>query len=433
MLIILLCLILSVFFTKPAFASNTFGIHLTQTSDINTAHKIINSSGGDWGWATIVIRTDQLDKNMWQEFFDNCRKYHIIPIIRLSTIMDNNVWIRPSLTDIDNLANFLNSLNWPSVPQHIILFNEINHGQEWGGAVDIKNFTDIAIYTAQKFKSLNSHFFILTPGLDLAAPQKPPDFYNFKNVYQEIKLYKPEYFDQFDGLATHFYPQNSKNDFNSELPYFKKGIPVFITETGWKHQRPYTPKSAASYILKILNDYSNNKQVQSITPFIYNYPNPPFEYFSWLDKNEKLYPDFQIIVDQSKNKNQPLQITNLSYQKIHLPILMFANREYQGQIFLKNNGQSIWGETSFCLPSTASNNITLDPLCTDTTLIYPGQTKIFSFKFKIDSTNLFSKSFLSWEKVGPIEISPLTSGSTIYRPKSGLKQKIIDFLYNLLN
>ena len=425
---ILVCLILSILFPKTILANNNFGLHLTQTSDINSAYSIINSSQGDWGWATIVLRTDQLDKNMWQEFMDNCRKYHIIPIIRISTRMENNAWVRPTFTDIDNLSNFLNSLNWPSTPQYITLFNEINHGQEWGGEVDIKNFVDTAIYATDKFKSLNPNFFILTPGLDLAAPEQPNKFKNFINVYNEIKLYKPEYFNIFDGLATHFYPQNSKKDFNSELRYFKKDIPIFITETGWKHERPYTCQAAATFTLNILRSYSVNPQVKAITPFIYNYPYPPFEPFSWVDKDEKLLPDFQIIVDEPKTKNTPLQTTNLAYQRIHLPILMFSEKEYQGQIFLKNTGQSIWGEIPFCLKPLASTNITLDPLCTDNTLIFPGQTKIFSFKFKIDSTNLFAKSYIAWEKVGPIEITPLTSNSVIYRPKTGLKQQFLDFI-----
>ena len=114
--------------SNPILASerNIFGLHLTQTADLDSAKNIINSSGGDWGYVTVVIRTDQLDKNTWQEFFDNCRKYHIIPIIRLATIMENNFWKIPSESDIDNLANLLNSLNWPMIPKYIMPFNEID-------------------------------------------------------------------------------------------------------------------------------------------------------------------------------------------------------------------------------------------------------------------------------------------------------------------
>ncbi|MFA5025204.1 MAG: hypothetical protein WC503_01690, partial [Candidatus Shapirobacteria bacterium] len=86
--------LLSIFFLNinPILASerNIFGLHLTQTADLDSAKNIINSNGGDCGYVTVVIRTDQLDKNTWQDFFDNCRKSHLIPIIRLATIMENN-------------------------------------------------------------------------------------------------------------------------------------------------------------------------------------------------------------------------------------------------------------------------------------------------------------------------------------------------------
>jgi len=423
-MIILLCLILSVFLTKPAYAKNTFGLHLTQTSDINSAYSIINSTNGDWGWATIVIRADQLDKNIWQEFFDNCRKYHIIPIIRIATTMENNYWKIPEISDIDNIANFLNSLNWPSQKQHVTLFNEVNHGQEWGSEVDVKNFVDIAIYAADKFKSLNPNFFVLTPGLDLAAPEKPPAFKNFENFYNEIKLYNPSYFEKFDGLATHYYPQNNKKDFRYELKYFKNDIPVFITETGWKHQRPYTCQASAVRTLAIIREYSQLPQVMAITPFIYNYPNPPFEHFSWLDKNEKLFPEYNILLNEPKGKNQVEQITKYKLEKYHLPIIMLINHEYTGQIYLKNTGQSIWGETSFCIKPNSSENIILDPICSDTNLVLPNQTKIFSFKFKITKNNIYKKSYLSWDNIDNIDINPLTSNSTIYHPKISFWENI---------
>jgi hypothetical protein len=182
-------------YDKPILASgNIFGLHLTQPQDLLTAKDIINSNGGDWGWVTIVIRLDQLNHQTWQDFFNNCRKYHLIPIVRLATIADGGNWKVPSLSDIDNLASFLNSLNWPSKTQHIILFNEINHGQEWGGEVNIKNFVDMSIYTYKKFKSLNSNFFILGSALDLAAPENPPEFRSAESVYQEIYVYNKEYF-----------------------------------------------------------------------------------------------------------------------------------------------------------------------------------------------------------------------------------------------
>ena len=92
-LFLILFLFFGVIFNKSILASpNIFGLHLTQTQDLISAKDIINSNGGDWGWVTIVIRTDQLDYRTWQDFFDNCRRYHLIPIIRLATYSDNGNW-----------------------------------------------------------------------------------------------------------------------------------------------------------------------------------------------------------------------------------------------------------------------------------------------------------------------------------------------------
>ena len=57
-------LIFSLLFNSHILASdNIFGLHLSQTEDIYQANQVINSQNGDWGWATIVIKLDQLDQH----------------------------------------------------------------------------------------------------------------------------------------------------------------------------------------------------------------------------------------------------------------------------------------------------------------------------------------------------------------------------------
>jgi len=64
-----LLLIFTLIFSSPILASgNIFGIHLSQTEDIHSTAKVINSQNGDWGWATIVIRTNNLDKTLGKIF-----------------------------------------------------------------------------------------------------------------------------------------------------------------------------------------------------------------------------------------------------------------------------------------------------------------------------------------------------------------------------
>lgn len=443
----------SIFSTKPILASkNIFGLHLTQTEDIHAAKEIINSNGGDWGWVTIVIRFDQLDYNMWQDFFDNCRQFHLIPIVRLATISEGDNWKVPSLSDIDKLTSFLNSLNWPTKTQHVILFNEINHGQEWGGEVDIKNYVDVSIYTSQKLKEYNQNFFVLSGALDLASPEKPPNFKSAQSVYQEIFSYNSQYFNYIDGIASHSYPnhgflgtpkdkgQHSILGYSWELDYLKKiGItkdfPIYITETGWPHREGldsrnnfYTTKTTSQFLIDALSIWSNDNQVKAVTPFIFNYPQKPFDHFSWLDQQEKIYPEYQKIIETEKFKNQPEQITKYELYGIHLPFLIFPNHQYSGQISLKNTGQSIWGESEFCINPTVNFNIELTPLCIDKNdYIKPGQIKIFTFNFKITENN--SRQIkISWEKIPETEITLLMDKTTIYRRRFNIINRIKSFL-----
>ena len=440
----LICL-LAIFFLNinPILASdrNIFGLHLIQTGDLDSAKNIINSSGGDWGYATVVIRKDQLDKNTWQDFFDNCRKYHIIPIVRLSTNMEKNYWKIPSTDDVDKLANFLNSLNWPMIPKYIIPFNEINHNNEWGGTIDIKNFTDIFIYTSEKFKSFDSNFYILSSPLDLAA-SNTSETKSAKDVYQEIYNYNPKYFDSFDALSSHSYPnhgfvgnpdnigQYSIRGYQWELDFIKKlGInktyPVFITETGWPHREGvtknnqfYSIKTTVDFLKKALDIWQQDPQIVAVTPFIYNYSEAPFDHFSWLNPKGQLYPEYQQIIDLPKGQNHPQQITKFSVQKINLPLLIFSQSQQNGSIELKNIGQSIWGESNFCLETQNSSNIKSTPLCTDNSLIYPGKSTKIPFQFKIET--YLEKSHLGWKDTPQYEIESLSPTSTIYHPKDNI-------------
>ena len=442
-----------IFFSKPILASdNIFGLHLTQPQDLLSAKNIINSNGGDWGWVTIVIRLDQLDKQMWQDFFDNCRQYHLIPIIRLATIADKDNWKIPSISDIDHLTSFLNSLNWPTKIQHVILFNEINHGQEWGGEVDIKKYVDLSIYTSQKLKNFNSNFFILGSGLDLASPESPPKYKSAQTVYQEIFSYNPQYFDHIDGIASHSYPnhgflgtpkdkgQHSILGYLWELDFInklgiKKEFPVFITETGWPHKEGinkknnfYTTKTTSQFLVDAYSIWSKDKKIIAVTPFTYNYPQLPFDHFSWLDQQEQLYPEYQKLIDLKKTSNQPEQITKYEIYGIHLPFLIFANHQYNGQISLKNTGQSIWGETQFCINPTVDSTIDISPLCiTKNDQIKPGQIKIFNFKLTI--TDPKSKQIkISWENLPETEITLLSESAAIYHQRFNLIDRIKSFL-----
>lgn len=444
--------------SSPILASehNIFGLHLSQTSDLTPAKNIINSNGGDWGYVTIVLRTDQLDVQMWQDFMNNCRLFHLTPIIRLATIMEKDHWKKPEYSDIDNLTNFLASLRWPHSRQIVSLFNEPNQGKEWGGGVDAKSYTDLALYAAKRLKSLNANFFILSGGLDLAAPQKLPDFAKAESFYREVYQYKPEYFDLLDGLASHSYPNHgfvglptdqglhSIRGYQWELSFLKnlgvkKELPAFITETGWPHREGETnnpsffaANTTSDLLLSAINIWQKDPRVLAVTPFIFNFPYPPFDHFSWLQINGTIYPEYQKIINLLKTSNSVTQINTFQVKQINLPLIIFADTLYTSTLELENTGQAIWGETTFCLNPTPSKNITLSPLCLDKTRqILPGHSVKINFDFQIISTTSSKDNFLSWEKLPHYDLSPFSPNSRLYHAESSFWKKITEFLQGL--
>lgn len=82
---IIFLLILGIFLVSPtnSFAKNNkFGIHIMDEHDLVDAANLVNSNGGEWGYVTIVIRDDQLNRDRWQSVFNQMRRLKLIPIVR---------------------------------------------------------------------------------------------------------------------------------------------------------------------------------------------------------------------------------------------------------------------------------------------------------------------------------------------------------------
>ena len=107
-------------------ANNKFGIHILFTTEVEKAAKLVNSSGGDWGYITIPIQYNDRDIEKWQKFMDECARHHIIPIVRVATdpyYANTGVWRKPNDFDVVDFANFLDSLSWPTKNRYVFLFN----------------------------------------------------------------------------------------------------------------------------------------------------------------------------------------------------------------------------------------------------------------------------------------------------------------------
>src|SRR3990170_4049767 len=235
--------------------NNRIGIHILFPSEINNAAKLINSNGGDWGYVVIPIQSGDKDIEKWQGFFDEAISNHVIPILRLSTegeYFNTSRWRKPTDSDLVDFANFLNSLEWPVKNRYIIVYNEVNRSDEWEGNLNPAEYANILGYAVSAFKSLNDDFFIISAGLDNAAPNINGKYMNEYDYMLAMNDAVPGIFDLVDGLGSHSYPNpgfrqmpyiltsQSIYSFNFErnLAYRLSGknLPVFITETGWSKE-----------------------------------------------------------------------------------------------------------------------------------------------------------------------------------------------------
>jgi hypothetical protein len=347
------------------YPNNKFGIHLALPAheDLEKAAQLVNSSSGDWGYVTLVIHEDDLNQKKWQEVFNKARQLHLIPILRLATSAENNHWRAPQAGDASKWADFLNSLNWVVKNRFVILFNEPNRADEWGGQVNSQNFAEVVLNFSKTLKETNPDFFVMMAGFDSAAPHLPPEYEDQAFFLKKAVSAEPEIFQYLDGWVSHSYPKsqfssgrNSVLNYQWELNLLKnlgvdKNLPVFITETGWSHQEGETPDYSfptqetvanltQNYFLQLVGD----NRVVAFTPFILNYPQEPFDHYSWQKNNSgEFYPQYEAVQKMAKIKGEPPQKEKIVI-KDQLPAKLIKNSTYQLALLIKNEGQGIWDE-----------------------------------------------------------------------------------------
>jgi len=351
-------------------SNNKFGIHLAQPhfEDLKKAAELVNTSGGDWGYVTLVIQEDDLDLNKWQAIFDKLRQYHLIPIIRLATRPEGKNWRRPQVADLSFWVNFLDSLNWVVKNRYLILFNEPNHGTEWGGAVDPKSYAEVSLAFAKALKERNKDFFLMLAGFDASAPNSPPNYLDEEVFLRQMFNYLT--IDQFNqlisGWVSHSYPNPSFagspydlgrgtiQTYQWELELLRrlgieKELPVFITETGWDKKKVSEEQAAQNLKIAFEDFWLKDNRVWAVTPFILDYQQEPFLGFSWKKQaNDQFYFQYYLIQSILKTKGQPEQIEKGKID-FNLPKELVNRSSYRFKINLKNLGQGYWDERSYQL------------------------------------------------------------------------------------
>lgn len=388
-----LFLILTVLFSPPVYAvvdplavsNNRFGIHLisANTEEASAASQLVNSSGGDWGYITVLIKSSDRNKDKWQAFFNDLRRFHLIPLVRLATDPEGNWWKLPYDGEEQAWADFLDNLNWPTKNRYVIIYNEPNQAQEWGNNVDALSYAKILDKFILALKSKNSNFFVLNGGLDASAPQKIPFFEDEENFLTEMNTAIPGIFNKLDGWISHSYPnpgfvgspdgvgRATVRNWQWELSILKnlglnKNLPIFIAETGWKHAEGGifdkslpTSEVVGEHFRKAFAGAWSDPHIVAITPFLLNYQDPPFDHFSFKQiqgavKNSKIlgsefplsdyYPQFQTVASIPKVVGQPAQENKGKLAEGAVFNSIVVGEHYNIPLTFENIGQSIWGE-----------------------------------------------------------------------------------------
>lgn len=303
-------------------SNNKIGIHILFPEEIEEAARLVNAAG-DWGYVTIPIQAGDKNLEKWQWFMDQAKQLHVIPLVRLATEGDyfnTKVWRKPNDEDLLDFANFLNSLIWPTKNQYIIVFNEVNRGDEWGGTPDPLEYAEILTYTVTVFKEKSPDFFIISAGLDNASATGYASAINQFDFLRMMAQVKPEIFDRIDGIASHSYPNpgfrqppaiqtaTSITSFLHERSfiqkYTQKNLPIFITETGWS-KASLSDEAIAAYYTQAFTNVWTDPNIVAITPFLLRALSGPFTVFSFLRQDGSPSPAYEAVKELTKVKGTP--------------------------------------------------------------------------------------------------------------------------------
>lgn len=462
----LCCLLFLQFcFSTPALAiydplsvpNNKYGIHIADSNDIPDVSTLVNSNGGSWGYVTLVIQETDRNVDKWKKIFNQLRRNHLIPLVRLATHTEEAIWTKPQADSFNEWADFLSQLNWPTQNRYVILFNEPNHAKEWGGAVNPEEYAYLSQKLTTLLKEKSSDFFILPAGLDGSAPNGA-ETVDEATFLTRIQTSDPSFFDSLDGWTSHSYPnpgfsgspyatgKGTIQHFVWEQDYLRsfgiaKDYPIFITETGWSHSQGKinnysflsTESVAQNFKTASIVVWSNPK-IAAITPFVFSYLDYPFDHFSMkmLGTND-FYPQYYMYQSLPKIAGVPHQKNRLIPTAPLLPLTLIASSSYTFSGEVINEGQSIIDsadEFSLILEDESKAfTFTSDRIPT----LEPGNKGVISFRLKTPQTAGSYRLTLALDHYGrksvieshTIRLSPPPSVTLqlqlAYRPKSTIR------------
>jgi len=282
------------------------GLHVLRPDEFSAAKTALitpeESADAAWRYMTVPLTLDQLsEESRWQTLFTQAKAERVIPIVRLSTRYAEGSWQRPNKKEITSLIDFLADLEWPTAEKRILIFNEVNHAKEWGGAVDPESYARDFIFASNWAHAVDDSFIVMPAAMDLAAGNTKSTREAFSYL-DALYSYDPEIFTYADAWNSHSYPnpgfsssptrtdKMSLRGFEHELAYLEgkttNALPVYITETGWRDTK-LTTRWLTSYYEYALQHVWSKPEVVAVTPFLYKGAPGPFADFSFVTADDK--------------------------------------------------------------------------------------------------------------------------------------------------
>lgn len=412
--------------------NNKFGIHIISgTADESSpAAQLVNSSLGDWGYVTVLIASKDRSHDRWQAFFNDLRKKHLIPMVRLATQPEGSHWKVPYEGEETAWADFLDNLVWPTKNRYIIIYNEPNQGQEWAGQVNPKSYAQVLDKTINALKNKSQDFFVLNAGFDASTPNKPPLYLDQLNFMRQMEEAVPGIFNKLDGWVSHSYPnpgfvgspkatgRGTVRTWFWELQKLRefgvtKQLPIFITETGWKHAEGIdfdkslpTAAQVGGYLKEAFQNAWSSNRIVAVTPFLLNYQEPPFDHFSFKKITGEtqdikilgasypaFYEHYQSLAEMPKTVGKPDQYDKAELTGGSIYSSIVAGENYNIFLNFRNTGQSIWNDgdqVELRVEGGGENfGITSIKLPQDKR-IEPGQEATFDIHIKAPQSGIFN-------------------------------------------
>ncbi|GEM_PF-2223283 len=280
LVLVLTASLLSSFEPQPtrAAAPNKVGVNLAGFYD--TAYlRATARAVGEWGYVGVLTSPDQAFR--LQQLLDDCASLHLIPLLRISvTGGQDDRWEKPQLRDALFWVNVFNTLNWHDLPRLLVVNNEVNLDQEWGGKANPAEYADWLSLFARTIRATASPpgaYKIMMSALTLGASDESGQTIHPATFVKGMKAAIPDIFNQVDGTAINIYTLRPYTDnrrwnylgYREQLDLMGRDVPVYIMEEGLDPHFPYTDQDLADQVRIGWPTWQNDPLVVTVMPLAY--------------------------------------------------------------------------------------------------------------------------------------------------------------------